>query len=270
MIDKGMSDVCKRIHFDLKRSEFLIFVTEGQIQSFNFIEETSSVLYDFANDFTEQPEFFNFNEAQDICIIASTVDTLMINLQTFEEIDLDTIYGTKDVKKVIYDDGWFFILANVRNGQIGNYLLRIPENFDSNDTVGEGQFLINSITKLYIGDCDMVIRTGENTKIKNQQLIVSYKSIFLNVYNIDVLNIQTGCIVFRHESVCLWESNVTSFFNLHTKDFISLSAEGMSIMSLSGTQQKKQVIDNLQCRHQAHSLPSCNYLKLEKQNTLRF
>ena len=100
-------------------------MTEDQIITFNFISDKIDILYDFANDFTEQPEFFVFNENQDVCIIASTIDTLMINLNNFDEIDLDLIYGLKDVKKLIFDDKYFYILANNKNGLMGNFLLKL-------------------------------------------------------------------------------------------------------------------------------------------------
>ena len=93
--------------------------------------EQSDILYDFANDFTEQPEFFVFNENQDVCIIASTIDTLMINLNNYDEVDLDLIYGLKDIKKLIFDDGYFYILANKKDGMIGNFLLKLSEKKSS-------------------------------------------------------------------------------------------------------------------------------------------
>ena len=57
-----LTSVCKKLHFDKTDSSRLIFVNEDQIITFNFVEETKDILYDFANDFTEQPEFFVFND----------------------------------------------------------------------------------------------------------------------------------------------------------------------------------------------------------------
>lgn len=101
---------------------------------FNFISEENSTLYDFENDFTEQPEFFKFNDTQDVCIIASTLDTLLINLESKDEIDLDNIFMTRDVKTVLYDDHYFYVLANILNGFKGNYLLKIPEDIKSQNS----------------------------------------------------------------------------------------------------------------------------------------
>jgi hypothetical protein len=91
------------------------------------VTEVTETLYDFANDFTEQPEFFVFNDNQDVCIIASTIDTLMINLNNYDEVDLDLIYALQDIKKLIFDCGYFYILANKKEGMIGNFLLKLSE-----------------------------------------------------------------------------------------------------------------------------------------------
>lgn len=111
----------------------MIFVTEGQIIRFNFITLEKSVLYDFENNFTEQPEFFTFNDNQQACIIASTIDTLLIDFSSNKETDLDKIFLTKEVKKVLSYNGYFYVLANIIDGNLGNYLLRIPDNYDEMD-----------------------------------------------------------------------------------------------------------------------------------------
>jgi hypothetical protein len=49
----------------------------------------------------------------------------MINLNTYDEVDLDLIYGLKDIKKLIFDDEYFYILANIKEGMIGNFLLKL-------------------------------------------------------------------------------------------------------------------------------------------------
>jgi hypothetical protein len=95
----------------------------------------------------------------------------MINLNTFDEIDLDIIHGLKDIKKLIFDDKYFYILANNKNGMIGNFLLKLEQTKSSKHTCEgevEEKFLLNSFSKLNIGDSDMCIRNGENRKKKNK------------------------------------------------------------------------------------------------------
>ena len=200
-----LTSVCKKLHFHKADSSRLIFVNTDQIITFNFVTETKDILYDFANDFTEQPEFFVFNDSQDVCIIASTIDSLLINLKVYDEVDLDLVYGIKDIKKLIFDDQHFFILANNKRGMIGNFLLKLEQNESSRFPAKEREerpehFLLNSCTKLFIGDCDMCIRNGENKRLANKQLLLSYKSIYINAYSVFVLDLQTGILIFRHES----------------------------------------------------------------------
>ena len=129
-------------------------------------------------------------------------------------------------------------------------------------------FLMRRFTKLQIGDVDMVVRNAENRTKKH--LIISYKSIYVNAYTIMVIDAYTGGLIFKHDSYCLWESQISSVFIQKNKDFVCLQAEGISVLSLSYSHSKKLVNDNLNCKNQIHSLPSVNYLKLEKQNILDF
>jgi hypothetical protein len=55
-------------------------VSQDKIMTFDYIKEQIKEKYDFANNVNEQPEFFTFNDKQDICIIASEEDGLMINI----------------------------------------------------------------------------------------------------------------------------------------------------------------------------------------------
>ena len=55
----------------------------------------------------------------------------MINLNNFDEVDLDLIYGIKDIKKLIFDDRYFYILANNKKGMIGNFLLKLEQSKSS-------------------------------------------------------------------------------------------------------------------------------------------
>lgn len=81
----------------------------------NYETETLRDMYDFINDLQEQPEFFLFNQKQNTCIIASEDDGLLINMEIHEELDLDAIFNISDIKKVIHDGDFFYVLSNKRN-----------------------------------------------------------------------------------------------------------------------------------------------------------
>jgi len=107
-----MTDVCKRICFDQKAPDSLIFVDADLVLRYNFLTGKKEKIFDFICDFTEQPEFFIFNEDQTVCIITTDDDTLMLDFETRKEYDLDEEFGISDIKNVLFFEDQFFILAN--------------------------------------------------------------------------------------------------------------------------------------------------------------
>jgi len=103
-------------------------------------------------------------------------------------------------------------------------------------------------------------------------LLISNKSIYINIYTIFVIDCKTGFITFKHESRCLWESKILSFYNHQTKDYISLAHDGMFIMQPLGEKGKhsKLLKNDKNETVNVHTLNSCNYLKIDKQNHIRF
>jgi len=59
-----------------------------------------------------------------------------------------------------------------------------------------------------------VSRTQLNGSVlREKELVVSYKTIYINLFSAIVLDMKTGMIKFRYESYQLWESPVTGFLN---------------------------------------------------------
>lgn len=44
-------------------------------------------------------------------------------------------------------------------------------------------------------------------------MIISYKSIYVNLYTVILINIKTGRIIFKHDNYQLWESPCLGFLN---------------------------------------------------------
>jgi len=65
------------------------------------------------------------------------------------------------------------------------------------------------------------------------EMIISYKTIYINIYTLNVINLESENMIFRHESFCLWESTVYGFLNSSTLDFITLDSKGLAVMALS-------------------------------------
>ena len=78
---------------------------------------------------------------------------------------------------------------------------------------------------------------------------MSYKSIFINVYTINVIDLENdtdlnGNLMYRHESYCLWETAIVSIMNLLTRDLVLLTNEGLSLMDLSSNVVTRVVTSN--------------------------
>ena len=97
-----------------------------------------------------------------------------------------------------YEDQVFYLMANRYHDKLGFFVIVFHE-----ENPDDFHFLINYKNKLDIGDANiMVLR---NSQKMYKELILSYKTIYLNTYNITVLDISTAFAknenaVFRHES----------------------------------------------------------------------
>ena len=114
-----------------------------------------------------------------------------------------------------------------------------------------------------------VSRTQLNGSVlREKELVVSYKTIYINLFSAIVLDMKTGMIKFRYESYQLWESPVTGFLNSQN-DFVVLNREGLSFLPL-GNQENRAFCNSDGVNRMVHSLQSCNYLKIEDSNHLLF
>ena len=134
------------------------------------------------------------------------------------EIDLAAQEAVAGVESVLADDHVFYILANRREEKLGYYLFTV----DQKDPTGEGytpaarhsdKYLINWNNKLDIANCSMHIMydnadpkdgiiEGENfTDDKpNECIVICYKCIGINTFNVFVIDIHTKLIKYWHES----------------------------------------------------------------------
>ena len=137
------------------------------------------------------------------------------------EIDLDDREGISIILNIIRsnDDKHFYILANKKNEMLGYYLFDVSIN----NPVEESQYLINWNNKLNISDVDMHIleeqeeltmeekmekmatltrrdtfKANELSKGK-ESIVVSYKAIGINTYNVFVIDLKTRLIKYWHE-----------------------------------------------------------------------
>ena len=145
-------------------------------------------------------------------MIASGEDGRHLNLTLQKEVEFSqNIQGCAIdlIRELIYDEEHqqYFILANKYNEKLGFFVIKISE---TNPT--QCKFLIKWSNRLDIGDTSMTIN---RCKVKGlKELVVSFKTIYINTYNVVVMDITiegTPSMIFRHESFQLWESECTGF-----------------------------------------------------------
>lgn len=92
---------------------------------------------------------------------------------------MDKEYKIKNISELIYDDEdkKFYMLANKRNEKIGLYLVSFRE-----DDPLDYHFFLKYQNKLDIGNAHVSIM--RNKKMGYKELLVAYKSIFMNTYTV--------------------------------------------------------------------------------------
>lgn len=106
----------------------------------------------------------------------------------------------------------------------------------------------------------------------SREIVIGYKSIYINVYTIVVLDITSAdseqTIIFSHEAFQLWESAISGLF-LQTKEFVTLNKDGMNVVSLSSN-HRRALRDNLGNDRMVHSLESMSCLKIDHENMIKY
>lgn len=102
-------------------------------------------------------------------------------MKSGHEIDIDEAFTITDIKSLIYDeeDQMFYLLANRSNGIIGFFLMRFPVS----DPHG-----VEKLTmwkhNLDIDNASMFLSKGNNERQKYRELVIGYKTIFINTYTV--------------------------------------------------------------------------------------
>ena len=88
--------------------------------------------------------------------------------------------------------------------KLGFFVMKIDEMDPK-----KGEFIIKWNNGLDIGDVDLELINKGGMK----ELIIGYKMIFMNTYNLVSFDIVTSdySMMFRHESMQLWESKCMGF-----------------------------------------------------------
>lgn len=260
---KELREVSRYFEFTKDNMDSIVMTDRYRIMQYDFMMNTIEYVHVFENYLNSQPIYVVFNEDQNILIVASFYDVLYVDIVKSVEIDIDNRFLIGDIRSIVNIDKKFYVLANKREKLLGYYLIEIDEG---EPLATRPQYLINWKTKLDIGDAALYLL--KNTARGTQQLIVAQKSIFINTYNVYVIDLATKRVVYRHESYHLWEASIRGLL-LKNYDFIILSKDGQKVMSL-GYRNKRDLRDDSGTTWQLHSLDSCRDLLLEPSNNLLF
>ena len=181
---------------------------------------------------TYTPQFATFSPDQGKFIVASETEAMFVNMDDYIEIDLDDMEELESIKNCTCDGQYFYLMANKKEKKLGYYILRLNMN-----KPGEIDYLVQWNNKLDINDVNLDIFEEKGV----DYMVVSFKSIGINTFNVVVINLETKLIRYWHESYQLWESEVTGFC-LKTNDFLILQKNGINVLVL-GEKENHEVTD---------------------------
>lgn len=182
-------------------------------------------------------------------------------------MDLDEWIGVTNIKEIIHDDEdkVFYMLCNKFQEKLGIFLVKFSES-DPRDF----KFILKWKNKLDVDNCAVKIIRNEAKKYK--ELVICFKTIFINTYNVQVIDIsseQNQNTLFRHESFQLWESTIRGFYVNKNKDWITLNRDGINVISFNPN-DRRSIMDKKSQEKMIHSMGSANYLKVDKNNFILF
>jgi hypothetical protein len=270
--DFDIQEACITFQFNIYNSNELLFFTMDEVFKLDYLDEGKEIetLYQLQNTLSDPPNFGTFSQDQRKFIVTSNHDILYVNMDEkdpeYREIDFDDKEEIGAIRNILANETHFFVLANKKNLKLGYYLFSI----EINNPHKESEYLINWNNKLDVGDVDMQImsETNKTTGILEQFIVVSYKCIGINTFNVFVIDLQTKLIKYWHEGYQLWESPVKGFL-LSTNDFMILSKDGINLLAI-GEKPSKVVIDKDGLTRMIHSLGKVNYIKIEPTNHILF
>ena len=178
-------------------------------------------------------------------------------------MELDYIYKISDIRSVIYceENNKFYVFANRSKGFLGQYLYELDETNLDEDGQIIANVLINQQSLLDNGDTNLFLIDGE-------KLVLSYKCIYINTYNVQIIDLESKRIDIRHESYHLWETSISGVL-LDNNEFAIISRDGLRVMQLR-SKSARVITDEHNHDLKLHPLESCRDLILEESNSLLF
>lgn len=207
----------------------LIFFTQADVFAIDYTDEGKDreILYTFKEPMADIPKFGVFNAEQTCFVVTSKEAVWFVNTTTKKQVDLGHREEVTDIENVTVStkNDEFFVLANKSAGKLGYYLFRVKiDDPEATRTEGRAEYLIRWENKLEIANVDIQIQQDQDENgTPETNVVVSYKCIGINTFNVFVFCLKTKLIKFWHESFQLWESPVKGFL-LPSNDFLIISS----------------------------------------------
>ena len=182
-----------------------------------------------------------------------------IDLENDTEYDIDYLYKLSDIRSVVFshENNKYYVFANRSKGFLGQYLYEFDEsNLDENENLIP-DILISQRSLLDNGDTKLNLIVSEGTN----KLVLSFKSIYINTYNVLIIDLDTKQVDIRHESYHLWESSISGVL-LANNEYAIISKEGLRVMQLR-SKDARIIKDEKGHDWKLYPLESCTDLNLE-------
>jgi len=185
-----------RFVFRKSNQDEMLFLDRESIFSYNYMLDTEkTVVYEIENSFDKQPVQAMFSADQDQFIATTYTNCLMVDMKHQLEVDVDDNEEISNITNIIYGENQFYVMANKKCGKLGYFLFSL----DTNDPEAPAHYFLNWSNRLDIADCDMALMMDKNTR-KKTNMVVSYKNIGINTYNVFVYNLKTKLIMYNFEA----------------------------------------------------------------------
>lgn len=199
----------------------MLFFCKDELSRFYYADEgrDRETIFEYKKGLEAAPKFGVFNNNQTQFIVTSEDEIRYVDLKKTKEIDLAVQEGVAGIESVLADDHDFYVLANKRDHKLGYYLFTVnqadPEGNGPNSPSPRSpdKYLINWNNKLDIGDCAMHIMYDKAAPADgviegvnyggaevSECIVVCYKSIGINTFNVFVIDLNTRLIKYWHES----------------------------------------------------------------------
>lgn len=122
---------------------------------------------------------------------------MYVDIEKRIEIDLDDKEQIANIQAIHACDEYFYVFANKKNERLGYYFFII----DIKNPENEFDYLINWTNKLDIACCDVNVLQEfcDVERDWKKSIIMSFKSIGINTYNVLVIDLESRQFRYWHE-----------------------------------------------------------------------